>query len=172
MDTSWPKWPELLAKKLDMEVINLAHMGAGNEYIFASLLEQMISIPLKEIGLILPAWTQCKRKDIKTGGKWNHLTRERTESIHYTTYIHGNMEYRIEQSIIQYYSFQEICKSNNFPFKQVQMIPICRGYDWNDRLQIHEDRGKWDKELLKHIHDSPFIDKIESTFLGWPMDRK
>ena len=33
MDTSWPKWPEILAKKLDMEVINLAYSGAGNEYI-------------------------------------------------------------------------------------------------------------------------------------------
>ena len=30
MDCSWPKWPELLAKKLDMDCVNLAKSGAGN----------------------------------------------------------------------------------------------------------------------------------------------
>ena len=34
MDTSYPKWPELLAKKLDMDCINLGQNGAGNEYIY------------------------------------------------------------------------------------------------------------------------------------------
>ena len=39
IDCSWPKWPELIAKKLDMECINLGRNGAGNEYIYSSLLE-------------------------------------------------------------------------------------------------------------------------------------
>ena len=30
LDTSWPKWPELLAKKLDMDCVNLGKSGAGN----------------------------------------------------------------------------------------------------------------------------------------------
>ena len=38
-DTSWPKWPELVAEKLDMNCVNLAKMGAGNEYIYSSLLK-------------------------------------------------------------------------------------------------------------------------------------
>mgnify|MGYP007000298305 len=32
IDTSFPKWPELLAKKLDMECINLGKSGSGNEF--------------------------------------------------------------------------------------------------------------------------------------------
>ena len=34
MVCDWPKWPEILAKKLDMEPINLAKSGMGNEYIY------------------------------------------------------------------------------------------------------------------------------------------
>jgi len=39
MDCSWPKWPELLAEKLNMDCVNLAKSGAGNEYIYSSLLD-------------------------------------------------------------------------------------------------------------------------------------
>ena len=34
MDTSWQMWPQLLAKKLDMQLVNVAISGAGNEQIF------------------------------------------------------------------------------------------------------------------------------------------
>ncbi len=39
IDCSWPKWPELLAKKLDMEYVNVAKSGAGNDYIYDSLVD-------------------------------------------------------------------------------------------------------------------------------------
>ena len=29
LDVSWPKWPQLLAKKLDMQLVNLSESGAG-----------------------------------------------------------------------------------------------------------------------------------------------
>ena len=41
MDCNWPKWPELLAKSLDMECINLAENGAGNEYIYSTLIDKL-----------------------------------------------------------------------------------------------------------------------------------
>ena len=37
LDTSWPKWPEMLAEKLDMDCINLGRCGAGNDYIYETL---------------------------------------------------------------------------------------------------------------------------------------
>ena len=33
----WPKWPELLAKKLDMSCLNVGKSGAGLEYIYTSI---------------------------------------------------------------------------------------------------------------------------------------
>ena len=43
-------WPELLAKKLDMECVNLAKCGKGNEYIYSSILDYLF---LENIGLLL-----------------------------------------------------------------------------------------------------------------------
>ena len=39
MDCNWPMWPELLAEKLNMDCVNLAMSGAGNEYIYSTLLD-------------------------------------------------------------------------------------------------------------------------------------
>ena len=73
MICEWPKWPELLAKKLDMDYVNLGQNGGGNEYIYSSLLEQILKTEDKsQIGLVIPAWTQCQRKDYQQGyeGTW------------------------------------------------------------------------------------------------------
>ncbi len=77
MDCSWPKWPELLSKKLGMDYINLGQNGGGNEYIYSSLLEQILKTEDKsQIGLVMPAWTQCQRKDYQSGyaGRWVERT--------------------------------------------------------------------------------------------------
>ena len=71
METEWPKWPEILAKKLDMECVNLGKSGSGQEFIYTSLLEY-ITNPNKDInriGLVVSAWSQCQRKDYQKGKK-------------------------------------------------------------------------------------------------------
>ena len=59
MDCSWPKWPEVLAEKLDMECINLARNGGGNEYIYSSLFDEITNrstLP-DRIGLVIASWS-------------------------------------------------------------------------------------------------------------------
>lgn len=34
LDTSWPKWPEIVAERMNMDCINLAKSGASNDYIY------------------------------------------------------------------------------------------------------------------------------------------
>ncbi len=68
-DCSFPKWPELLAEKLGMECINLGFSGAGNNYIYSTLLEEIIRTPKNEIGLILAAWSQVNREDYQVREK-------------------------------------------------------------------------------------------------------
>ena len=103
MDTSWPKWPEILAKKLDMEVINLAKMGAGNEYIYSSLLDKIITTD--NIGLVIAAWTKCERKDWKIKGKWYNNAERVWEQNPFSNDINAYIDY----SLRLYYSLQEVC---------------------------------------------------------------
>ena len=53
MDTSWPKWPEILAKKLDMKLICLGSSGQGNEYIYSSLQDTIENIKDKKRCIML-----------------------------------------------------------------------------------------------------------------------
>ena len=164
IDTSWPKWPELLAEKLNMDCINLGKMGAGNEYIYISLLEQIVKMKSSDIGLIIPAWTGAGRKDWKLKGRWQNVA-----GMPYATYMstNGDIEWRMERSMAYYYSFQEICKQNNWPLKQFQMLPIFRGYDWDPIKKLHID-GREDrrKSHLQCIYYNSFFNKINDRVIG------
>ena len=124
MDVSWPMWPELLAEKLDMDFINLGHSGAGNPYIYTSLLDQIIKMDPNDIGLVMPAWSQAQRKDIKVRDVWKHLDVVRKHTYAIDLMVYGDMQYRIEESILYYYNLQEICKSKKIPLYQFQNLPL------------------------------------------------
>ena len=167
LDTSWPKWPELLAKKLDMDCINLGFSGAGNEYIYTSLLNEIVKMDANDIGLIMPAWSGACRKDWNIKGRWRNLGRISPEQIS----NEGDIKYHIQRSIIYYYSLQEICKNNKLPLKQFQMLPISRGYDWDSIKKIHIDgRADRRKDLVKAVYDSLYYNLIDDNFLGWPTE--
>ena len=38
-------WPEVLSQKLGMECVNLGASAAGNEYIFSSILDEVMHTP-------------------------------------------------------------------------------------------------------------------------------
>ncbi len=168
MDCSWPKWPELLAKKLDMECINLGRSGAGNEYIYSSLLDQIIKMDPNNIGLVIPAWTQACRKDIKVRGTWKHIGDIKLPD--YTAIRNKippiSLAGNIDKSLIYYYGLQKICKSKKIPFKQFQMIPFYRSLK------------KLPKDLLiggigvKILYDNPYFNKIDDNFIGWPTEKR
>ena len=142
MDTSWPKWPELLANKLDMKCINLAMNGGGNEYIYSSLLDQILKTKDKsQIGLVIPAWTQCQRKDYQlyAVGYWRS---ERFDP-------HGEVFGWVRKSLRYMISLQIVCERYNIPLKQFQMLNLFDG--WIHGLQ------KTDAERIKNKDNPDFI---------------
>lgn len=121
MDTSWPKWPELLGKKLNMEVINLAYSGSGNEYIFSTLQDCVMDIPKERIGLVVAAWSQAQRRDFQTGYKngtrsWGQ---ERVDSC-------GDLMYFTRRSLRYFLAFQHMCERYDLPYFQTQMIDLYK----------------------------------------------
>jgi hypothetical protein len=175
MDCSWPKWPELLAEKLDMDYINLGHSGAGNPYIYASLMDQIVKMDPDDIGLVMPAWSQAQRKDIKVRDVWKHLDVVRNHFYSKDIAIFGDMKGRIEDSVLMYYSLQEICKSKNIPLYQFQMLGLGDGFDWVPNNKDFKYQGPADeyftaatKSMQRVIYDNPYYNAIEDNFLGWP----
>ena len=68
MDTSWKMWPEILAEKLDMKLINLCKSGQGQEYIYSTLIDKLQTIPISQIGLMIAAWSTAPRRDYQMSG--------------------------------------------------------------------------------------------------------
>jgi len=186
MDCSWPKWPEMLAKKLDMEIVNLAFNGAGNRFILQTLLEAIERTPKDEIGLVLAAWSQSNRDDWQeyyphmsfknerfvTGYKWQNSRLNRP----------GDVFSWVRETLLGYVTLQNVCKRYNIPYKQFQMIELfdtwLAGLKRTEKEQLEGlpryeykgDKVKDKKELIKIIKDyKQFIDT--DNVIGWPQTK-
>ena len=176
LDTSWPKWPELLAEKLDMDCVNLAKSGAGNEYIYRSILNYITKNNTSNIGLIIPAWTQCNRKDFQTGsrGGWSN---ERIDP-------NGDVFSWMRKTLDCYLSFQILCERYNLPYVQVQMLHPYT--DWLDGLKPRDmdpgflkgfrhtypgEKTKDSKEIVNIISEYENI-ITDKKFIGWPLSKE
>ena len=72
MDTSWPKWPEILAEMMNLEPVNLCMSGMGQEYIYSSLSDALNERPIHSIGHVIAAWSSAPRRDFETTNVWEH----------------------------------------------------------------------------------------------------
>jgi len=171
MDVSWPKWPELLAEKLDMQIINLGRSGQGNEYILSSIQDTIESIEDKnQIGLIIAGWSQAFRIDYQNSNRWRTVDRGNA-SLLLSAYVYGDIFGWVRKSLRLYKNFEYICEYHNIPYLQFQMIPMY--IDWLRRggllsySDIKVDRRKIQKILIEY-------DDIinQDKFIGWPISRE
>tara|TARA_B100000609_G_scaffold198893_1_gene199747 strand:+ start:526 stop:1353 length:828 start_codon:yes stop_codon:yes gene_type:complete len=203
LDVSWPKWPQLLAEKLDMQLINLSESGAGQEYIYSNIIDRLQTIEHSKIGLVIAAWSTAPRRDYQTESlylknkKWTYDKNDMIQKIKWTNDMYdskGCMHYWIDRSLRYYYSLQMVCENLKIPLKQFQMVDLFKGYLWqelisrrtndiaddkqvpilNKAADLTKEEQDWkekkEKGYLAQIHDSPYYEKINDNFIGWPTD--
>ena len=142
LDVSWPKWPQLLAEKLDMQLINLSESGAGQEYIYSNIIDKLQTIDHSKIGLVMAAWSTAPRRDYQTESlylknkKWTYKN-DMVQKIKWTNDMYdskGCMYYWIDKSLRYYYSLQMVCENLKLPYKQFQMVDLFKGYLWQELI--------------------------------------
>jgi hypothetical protein len=167
-----PCWPDFLTEKLNMNLINVAQGGAGNEYIYSSILDTLVVN--KNIKFVIVMWSEFQRTDFER--LYDSRTKRKWTTLHYPRYF-GNewgnvvtdilLEHGIgypstitKKSLRFFYTFQEMMKSMKIPFLQVS--GCCPLSDHGEEYrQLH---------AIKEIIDSPYLNKIEEkTFIGWPL---
>ena len=189
----------LLADKLDMELLNLSLCGFGNKGIFTSITDTILNQkPPKDIGLVIAQWSEFQRVDgyVKTKHKstlsnfrrsnpWKSFHPERLvldaewhdiyfkdkskkEGLQYELasvlrkYGLDSIRGSVKDTLGYMYSFQSICEVNNIPYLQFQgTVPLL-----GKGGALHTQQYK---ELYHYIINSPYIDKMKETFLGWPI---
>ena len=157
VDCSFPKWPELLAEKLNMDCINLGANGAGNNYIYSTLLEEITRTPKDEIGLVLAAWSQVHREDYETFVKLTPAKISHSDKFHKNMMWrnkrlgrNGDIFYWIKDTLRHYISLENLCKRYNLSYKQFQMISPFQGY--------LKGLSKTDYEIVQNL-DTPNFEK-------------
>jgi len=153
-DMSWDKWPKILAKMLNMDYVNLAKSGAGNEFISNTIIDEIETMDKSKIGLVIPAWSQCRRRDYQTYSTRSKSTRWRFEMYD----LFGDTRYWIRKSLKTYYFFQIYCDYYKIPYKQVQMIELFK-----DNIEIDFNEEK--KEMDDFTVDEMYYKKLKN-FIG------
>ena len=159
-DCSFPKWPELLAVKLDMDCINLGACGAGNHYIYSTLLEEIIRTPKEEIGLVIPAWSQVQRDDWEKYGQFtpkafSYRDNYNNDMIWRNARLgkDGNVFYWMLDHLRRIVSFDSLCKSHDIPYKQVSMLSPYSA--WLSGLM------RTDFEIVENLDNPDFIKRYD-----------
>lgn len=155
--TLYDKWPELLAKKLNMECVNLAKSGAGQEYISNSIIDQIETMDKSRIGLVIPAWSQCRRRDYQV----HYARSNKTAWRHELHDLFGDIRYWIKRSLKTYYFFQIYCDYYNILYKHVQMIEMFK-----DNLETETAFGSKEKAILDHFTESEMYYEKLKNFVG------
>tara|TARA_B110000438_G_scaffold297032_1_gene342717 strand:+ start:15174 stop:15932 length:759 start_codon:yes stop_codon:yes gene_type:complete len=166
-DTSYKKWPEHLAEHLGMELVCLGKSGHGNQYIYHSLLDEILRTPKEEIGLVAAGWSQAMRKDWQFYDRWANTRIEQD----------GNLYGWVSKTLRHYISFQILCEKFDLPYFHFQMGDLFEAYF--EGLIPTEDEVKVGKKYkLKYDgyenDDAKIIEKvleynnIINNFIGWP----
>ena len=165
---NFPVWPTVLAEKLDMQVVNLAHSGNGNEFIYNTLMDYIICQNKKNIGLVIAMWSEFQRMDFQMSDKitWKNIHTMRDNKYSWKNSIRDKFVKeaihevfaRTQKSIRLFYTFQEVMKNKNIKYLQ-----IVGTYP-------EPNAGTGRMAGAKNLLNSEYQDHIdESKFIGWPI---
>ena len=167
-------WPEMMAKKLDMDLVNFAQCGFGNDGIYSTFIDEVTK--QDNIGIIIIMWSEFMRigfeQEIRSIFKskfdWLKINITATDrnkelrkkQIEITDILnkHGLLSpaSMLKRSTRLFFSVQQICISLRKPFLQVMGMP--------------PSKKAFEVEFCKHLIESPFLEQINKTsFMGWPM---
>ena len=185
----FPIWGEILAEKLDMDLINLGKCGFGNKAIYNKFAETIL--PRKDIGLCVAMWSEVQRVCFFKDGKYNCFHPDRivldaewhdqfysppmknpkksSEKYKVSKVLMDNSFGDIERDTLEslgyMYSFQNLCEVNKIRHLQVQgCLPLMNKKEPKNSKQY--------KVFCNCIIESPYIDKIKDNFIGWPIDSR
>jgi len=196
----FPIWGELLAEKLDMDLINLGKCGFGNKAIYHTLTDEILT--KKDIGLVVAMWSEAQRVSFFTDKKpvelqngsvyheiWNCFHPERIvldADWHDKFFIPPTkntkkigLEYDISLAL-RNKCLDDIKggvkESLGYMYAlqsicESNSVPLLQVQGCQPLMSKGEPlQSVQHKEFCNLIIESPYIDKMKKNFIGWPID--
>lgn len=179
LDCSWPKWPEVVGKKLGYNVVNLGESGNSNDAIFKSAQDYIID---HKVDMICALWTQGHRLNIhdmsNINWTWSFIDKEIVSSgdslqkdVFNKDEFSRLLRYKhtaLANEYLRYiYMLDQLGKyNNNIPVYHMQGLRGYYPYGSLTRAKAHTMR----KEYATAFLDSPYFSILDkqTNIWGWP----
>ena len=180
LDCSWPKWPEVVGKKLGYNVVNLGKSGNSNDAIFKSAQDYIID---HKVDMICALWTQGHRLNIhdmsNINWTWSFMDKKpndlgdrsqkdmfnKDEFSRLLRYKHTALPNEYLRYI---YMLDQLGKyNNNIPVYHMQGLRVYYPYHSFPLAKAET----MEKEYAKAFLDSPYFNILDkqTNIYGWPL---
>lgn len=194
LDTSWPKWPEILGEYLSLKVKNIGESGVGNDYITSKVIQNILK-DRDNIELVVIGWSEVQRFSLLDIYRFNPMTSlhrpeyyeheiaRQKSAIPLYKYLFGEFlinktfhdktnlfQEQITYWFKQMWQIQELCKAFGIKFI---MSPLCGGFDLSKYQQVEnsfDGRIEW-TEVEWHIaygRIEELYDLDREHYIGYP----
>lgn len=184
-------WADHVAKNQNLQLINTAREGYGNEFIYHSVVDEIFQHK-DAVKLVVVMWSNWLRKDIQTQKNlWESSTSSHTSNYKkdYFTSLYAlggfNPDACIDYFVRYSISLSQICKSFNIQLVQSQGPGIIKKIKL-DKDDIGNNRRAFFLQKSPHVIPKSreqvvklFINhygyqtlKKAKTFIGWPLFRE
>ena len=166
-DHNFPRWPQHLADKLDMECVNLGRCGAGNQQISSKLIDTVLSE--KNIGLVVLMWSEWMRQDFQdpaNGWYSFHPHRDNSETEKYP------IDSKSRNSILQYNNIYDVTMKSLRHFLITQMLLKDIPYlmiQGTSPLQNMNEKTAFKLVIAAMVESKIFNEINPDQFIGWPI---
>lgn len=166
------KWPSILSKKMDLQLINKSKPGASNSYIFDHLMENILEYE-DRIELIVAPWSYAFKTSIFRDYELNFINEDdqdcyaeelsdQFKMIRNKILSDDNLISSINQTLRYMIYMQEVCNQKNIKCIHYPLLNIFKsGLKETDHIKILER-----VVALKHFKT---VDSF-TNILGWPCD--
>lgn len=180
---SFPIWPEIVAKELNLKLVNLGQSGTGTDFHFAVALDYIIKNN-KNIAKVIISWSSFGRFCFEFPSKfnappshpwpWISVDPGFSSTGHDGT-THATIKKLTETNLFSFevgmnnffrhaYALQNILELYNIEYRMIQSLHDAHNYP--NKQNTH--KGAF-TEYAKHFLKSPYFDLInDEKFIGWP----
>ena len=157
----WPTWADIVLN--DVPGLNWGRGGAGNPFIFESLVECMLTQTISKKDTVCVMWTNVTREDRYNNGEWRTPGNIHTTELKDNRHFNDTRGFYIRDLAVMY-AAKKMLDQIGCRYYFTSMVPITHAsqYDQVDRRDDISDILPSYKEVLDIVRPSVY----ESVFNG------
>lgn len=157
----YPTWADIIAYDLEVDFYNYAKSGAGNQYIFNTIMQADSFYNFNEDDLIIVQWSSVSREDRYKDSKWITPGNIYTQATYDSKYVAkwANFEGYLIRDFALIKAASEFLQNKKIQYHTLSMAPLATTYNqWENSVQVTQHISN-----MINLYKS-YLDKILPSF--------